>query len=83
MSKVMAANIYQAVKQAMQDLVAPQLESLQGEIVALRVEMQGGCAAARAETASVRTGVRALEDKLTVALELRERLVALEAKLGL
>ena len=37
---------------AMQDLVAPQLESPQGE-------------------------------KLTVALELRERLVALEAKLGL
>jgi len=27
-----AANIYQAVKQAMQDLIAPQIESLKGEI---------------------------------------------------
>jgi hypothetical protein len=37
----MAANIYQAVKQAMQDLIAPQLESVKGEIAGLRGEMDG------------------------------------------
>ncbi len=103
----MAANIYQAVKQAMQDLIAPQIESLKGDIGGLRAEI----GAVKAEIGGVRTeigGVRAemhteigalrtemqaghlalaseirrIDDKLTWALDLRERIVAIEARLG-
>ncbi len=45
----MAANIYQAVKQAMQDLIAPQLESVKGDIAALRSEVHGEIRTLRAE----------------------------------
>lgn len=71
----MAANIYQAVKQAMQDLIAPQLESLKGEVGALRAEMHGSHAALSAE-------IRRVDEKLTWALDLRERIVAIETKLA-
>lgn len=96
----MAVNVYQAVKQAVQDLVAPQLESLRGdiqglrgelsgtrgemnglraemraELSALRAEMQGGHAALSAD-------IRRVDDKLTWAVELRERIATLEAKLA-
>ena len=37
---IVAANIYQAVKEAMQDLIAPQLESLKGELGAVRLDIQ-------------------------------------------
>ncbi len=70
-----AANIYEAVKHAMQDLIAPQLESIKGEIGALRAEMRGTHEALRAE-------IRRIDDKLTWALDLRERIVALETKVG-
>jgi len=56
--------------------------ALRAETQALHAEMQGGFAATRADIDSIRTEVHALDDKLTVALELRERLVAIEAKLG-
>lgn len=92
----MAANIYQAVKQAMQDLIAPQIESVKGDIAALRAELQGGHAtlhaeidsvraeigSVRSEVESVRREVHLLDDKLTWALDLRERIVALETKLA-
>lgn len=65
----MAVNVYQAVKQAMQDLVAPQLESLRADIntVAssvngLRVEVQGDLSLLRGdiktELGNLRTEVR-------------------------
>ena len=111
----MAANIYQAVKQAMQDLIAPQIESLKGDIGAVRAEVSG----ARAETQALRSEmqvshaalaetlgteirrvdeklsseihrvdeklsseIRRIDDKLTWALDLRERIVAIETRLG-
>jgi hypothetical protein len=70
-----AANIYEAVKHAMQDLIAPQLESIKGEIGALHAEMRGTHEALRAQ-------IRRIDDKLTWALDLRERIVALETKVG-
>jgi hypothetical protein len=130
-----AVNIYQAVKQAMQDLIAPQLESLRGEVTAvgagvnaLRGEMQsefkavrtefradletfrgevradmaevrGDVAEVRGEMAEMRGDLRALraelnglrgetsanlvrlDERLTIALDVRERIVALEARL--
>jgi len=130
---IVAANIYQAVKQALQDLVAPQIESLKGEIgqlrgevhgeiaefrgevhgqiAELRSEMKGNHAAVSAEIvglrgemgelrgevrgaivelrsemrgnhATVSADIRRIDDKLTWALDLRERIVALETKLA-
>jgi hypothetical protein len=101
-----AVNIYQAVKQAMQDLVAPQLESLRGEITALSANLEGFRAEMRGEMRGVHgrldglhaeidglraelNGVRGetsgkidrLDERLTLALDLRERIVALEARL--
>ena len=93
----MAANIYQAVKQALQELVAPQIESLKGEIGQLRGEVRGEIAEFRSEVrgeiaglrsemrgnhAAVSAEIRRIDDKLTWALDLRERIVALETKLA-
>ena len=81
-----AANISQAVKQAMQDLVAPQLESLKGDIQTLRAEVQGDIHALRAEVqgnhAALTSEIRRVDDKLTWALDLRERIATIEAKLA-
>jgi len=88
-----AANIYQAVKQAMQDLVAPHMESIKGEITTLRAEMRGEVRALRGEMSGLdgkmdglRSEVTAnfarLDERLTTALDLRERIVALEARLA-
>jgi hypothetical protein len=106
-----AANIYQAVKQAMQDLIAPQLESLKGdigglkgeigavkaevgavrtemrtEIGALRSEMHTEIGALRSEMQAghltLASEIRRIDDKLTWALDLRERIVAIETRLG-
>lgn len=93
----MAANIYQAVKQAMQDLIAPQIESLKGDIGAVRAdigavrsEMQVNHAALtdklnteiRRVDEKLSMEIRRIDDKLTWALDLRERIVAIEARLG-
>lgn len=93
----MAANIYSAVKQALQDLVAPQIESLKREIGQLRGEVRGEIAEFRSEVhseiaelrsemrgnhAAVSAEIRRIDDKLTWALDLRERIVALETKLA-
>jgi uncharacterized protein (DUF3084 family) len=102
-----AANIYQAVKQAMQDLIAPQIESLKGDIGGLKAEIgavRSEIGAVRIEIGAVRTEmrteigalrsemqagqlalaseIRRIDDTLTWALDLRERIVAIEARLG-
>jgi hypothetical protein len=95
-----AVNVYHAVKQAMQDLVAPQIESLRSDITtvaasvnALRADVQGDIASLRGEIQGLRgelNGLRAetaaniarLDERLTVALDVRERLVALETRLA-
>ncbi len=89
----MAANVYQAVKQAIQDLVAPQLESLKGELGAVRVDIQRveeklTTDIRRVEeklTAEIRRvdgDVHRIDEKLTWALDLRERIIILETKLA-
>jgi hypothetical protein len=117
-SSIVAANIYDSVKQALQDLIAPQLESIKGEIGELRGEMRGEIGTIRGEIGALRaemrgdigaihgdigtlrgevaevraemrgnhaalsSEIRRIDDKLTWALDLRERIVALETKLG-
>jgi len=96
--------IYNTVEQAIQDVVAPQLQELKGDIAGLRGEMAGlrgemrqiekrledGFTSIRSEM-NVRFG--ALDEKFTQrldstnkrleeALEIRERLAALEARVA-
>ena len=77
----------------MQDLIAPQLESLKGEIGELRAELRGQIGTMRGEMGQLRAElrgeigalgaeIRRVDDKLTWALDLRERIVALETKLA-
>ncbi len=110
-NKMPGRGIYDTVKQAIQDVVAPQLQELKGEIAGLRGEMSGlrgelrqiekrmeeGFSAGRNEVNSLRNEMNArlsaLDEKfssrldytnkrLEEALEIRERLAALEARVG-
>ncbi|MGH8014264.1 MAG: hypothetical protein ACREQ4_17380 [Candidatus Binataceae bacterium] len=100
--------IYDTVKQAIQDVVAPQLRELKGEIAGLSGETrqiekrrEEGCASLRTEMNVRFTAfdekftqrINALDEKFTQrldstnkrlddALEIRERLAAVEAKLS-
>jgi hypothetical protein len=60
--EIVAANIYQAVKQAMQDLVAPQLESLKGEVGAVRLDIR------RVEE-KLTTEIQRVEEKLSSEIQ--------------
>ena len=82
----MAANIYQAVKQAMQDLVAPQLESLKGEMGAMRLDIRRVeeklSTKIDALDEKFSSEIHRIDEKLTWALDLRERIIVLETKLA-
>jgi predicted nucleic acid-binding Zn-ribbon protein len=96
--------IYETVKQAIQDVVVPQLQELRGDIAGLRGEivglrgeirqiekrMEDGLASIRSE---MNVRFAALDEKFTQrldftnkrleeALEIRERLAALEARVA-
>lgn len=68
-------SVYEQVKQALQDVVAPELKALQVEIKSLRSEMT-------TEIKRLDSKIDSLEDKIDVAIQIRERLAALEAKLA-
>jgi predicted RNase H-like nuclease (RuvC/YqgF family) len=99
--------VYDQIKQAFQDLIAPEIRALQGEIKRLDEKLDG----LRRENEGVRheieglrremgarfdaldtkfvaeirrldTRIDSLERELKVAIEVRERLAALEAKLA-
>ena len=103
--------MYDAVKQAIQDLIAPDLERIKGQLTgvdarisALDKRVDEGLAAVRSEVASlekrvdeglsalrqemraelrtVDTRMDALKDRLDEALNIRERLAAIEVKLA-
>lgn len=79
-------SVYEQVKQALQDIVAPELKALQVEIKSLRSEM----VSMKSELVSeikrvdekVSIEIRRLDEKLDTAIQIRERLAALEAKLA-
>jgi predicted nucleic acid-binding Zn-ribbon protein len=86
-------NINETIKQAIQDVIAPQLQELKGEIAGLRGEIAG----VRGEIAGLRGEMRQIEKRMEEgfialrgeigytnkrideALDIRERLAALEA----
>jgi predicted nuclease with TOPRIM domain len=90
-----AKDMYETVKQAIQDLIAPDLERIKGQLTGLDARVD----AVRTEVAAVRAEVAALEkrmeaalgavndrldtlkERVTDALDIRERLAVVEAKL--
>jgi len=95
-------NIYQTIKQVVQDAVAPEIQGLKGEIHGLKGEIQG----VRGEIRGLSNRIDSLEKRLDnridglekrmdefskrmdgferqleIALDVRERLAAVEAKL--
>jgi chromosome segregation ATPase len=75
-----AVNIYQAVKQAMQDLIAPQLESLRGDITAMGVRVDALRAEMQTEFKTVRTEMQS--EFKAVRTELRAEIETLRGEMG-
>lgn len=86
-------NIYEQVKQALQDIVAPELKSIQVEIKRLDEKidtrffsLDGKIDSLRREMISeikrLDDKVCSLDEKIDSAIQIRERLAALEAKLA-
>ena len=92
--------MYDTVRQVFQDIIAPQIEGLKGEMTALRAEqrrldekmdllttmltkrLEDGLVAVRAEISAVRTEIGYTNRRLDEALEIRERLATLKAKVA-
>ncbi len=95
-----AKGIYETVKQAIQDVVAPDLERIKGQLAGARSELKAELTAVRgevkavddriaslrnemhAELRTVSARIDALKDRLDEALNIRERLATLEAKVA-
>jgi predicted nucleic acid-binding Zn-ribbon protein len=80
---------YETLKQVFQDIVAPQLERINGQIEGLKVEMQSvrnemhGLEKRMEEGfASIRNDLAATNKRLDDALDVRWRLAALEGKMS-
>ena len=67
--------IYEEVKQALQDIIAPELRSIQVEIKRLDDKIDS-------IKAEIGTEMRRLDEKIDIAIQIRERLAALEAKVA-
>lgn len=94
----MKMSVYDQVKQALQDIIAPQLAELRGEvrgeiagvrkeIAELRGELRHEIAEVRGKVETVQAEIRrlderfdALNEKVDMTTEIRERLAALEAR---
>ena len=67
--------VYEEVKQALQDIVAPELRGIQVEIRRLDDKIDS----IRNE---IGTEIRRLDEKIDIAIQIRERLATLEAKVA-
>ncbi len=81
------AGIDDQIKAAIQDLVAPALHEIGGEVHAVRGDMQAMRAEFRGEMQAMRADIRRLDQKidgvdreLRSAIDIRERLAALEVR---
>ena len=101
----MAMSVYEQVKKALQDIVAPELKALQIEIKRLDEKIESGNKRLNEKIESIKnemlSEIRRLDGRidgldkglneridglgreLKVAIEIRERLAALEAKVGI
>ncbi|MFN3533397.1 MAG: hypothetical protein ACK41Q_12955 [Candidatus Brocadia sp.] len=86
-------SVYEQVKQALQDVVAPELKSLQVEIKRLDSRIDSLKSEMTSEFSFLKTvltteikrldsKIESLDDKIDTAIQIRERLAALEAKLA-
>ncbi len=93
-----AMAVYDQIKKAFQDMIAPELQALRGEVRVLDQKIDGADArlnikidALRAETLSMKgevlaeirrldTRIDGLDRELRTAIDIRERLAALEAR---
>jgi hypothetical protein len=89
-----AKGMYETVKQAIQDLIAPDLERLKGQLIGVDARISAVDARIAALEKRVDEGFRAVNDRIDAlkervaesnkrldeALDIRERLATLEAK---
>lgn len=73
-------SVYDQIKQALQDLIAPQLRAIQAEQQQTRVEMASMKAEVFAEIRRLDARVDSIDRELRTAIDIRERLAALEAR---
>jgi len=90
---ILVMSVYEQVKQALQDVVAPELKSIQVEIRRLDSRVDSLRAEMTSEISSLKTvltteikrldsKIDSLDDKIDTAIQIRERLASLEAKLA-
>ena len=86
-------NIYEQVKQALQDIVAPGLKAIEIEIKRLDDKIETRFTSSDVKVDSLRREITSeikrlddkidsLDDKIDIAIQIRERLAVLEAKLA-
>lgn len=78
--------VYEDVKQALQDVVAPEIRSLQAEIKRPEETIRGETKRLDQKTDSLKaeilTEIRRLDETIDIAIQIRERLASLEAKVA-
>ncbi len=78
--------VYEDVKQALQDVVAPEIRSLQAEIKRPEETIRGETKRLDQKTDSLKaeilTEIRRLDEKIDIAIQIRERWASLEAKVA-
>lgn len=81
--------VYDQIKKAFQDIVAPEIRALQGDIKALHVEVkrlddkiESSRRELIAEIRRIDGRLDSLDHELKVAIEVRERIAVLESKLA-
>lgn len=75
----MPANIYSSVKQALQDIIAPQLGIIEGKIESLRSEIKR----IDSRIDGIEEQMRNLREELHMAIDIHERIATIEAKVGI
>ena len=79
---ILTMSVYEQVKQALQDVVAPELKSIQVEIRRLDNRVDSLKSEITTEIKRLDSKIDSLDDKIDIAIQIRERLASLEAKLA-
>ena len=78
--------VYEEVKQALQDVVAPELKAIQVEIKRLDEKIDSGVLRLDEKINSLKSEVtseiKRLDEKIDIAIQIRERLASLEARVA-